>query len=35
MGILRTEVFMVKAICGVELRDIKRATDLIVMLGLN
>ena len=36
MGILRrTERSMVRAICGVQPRDIKRSTDLIFMLGLN
>ena len=26
---------MVRAICGVQLKDIKRSTDLMFMLGLN
>ena len=36
MGILQnTERFMVRAICGVQLKDRKRSMDLMFMLGLN
>ena len=36
MGILRiTERFMVRAMCGVQLKDRKRYTHLKFMLGLN
>ena len=36
MGILRrTERSMVSAMCGVQLKDRKRSTDLMFMLGLN
>ena len=36
MGILqRTERSMVRAMCGVQLKDRKRSTDLMSMLGLN
>ena len=36
MGILqRTERSMVRAMCGVQLKDRKRSTDLMFMLGLN
>ena len=36
MGILRrTERPMVRARCGVQLKDRKRSTDLMFMLGLN
>ena len=35
MGILqRTERSMVSAMCGVQLKDQKRSTDLMFMLGL-
>ena len=35
-GILRTtETSMVKAMCGVQLKDRKRCMDLMFMLGLN
>ena len=34
IGILgRTELSMVRAICGVQLKDRKRSTDLMLMLG--
>ena len=36
MGILRrTERSMVRAMCGVQIKDIKRYMDLVFMLGLN
>ena len=36
MGILqRTEISMVIAMCGVQLKDRKRSTDLMFMLGLK
>ena len=36
MGILRrTERSMVRAMCGVQLKDRKRSKDLMLMLGLN
>ena len=36
MGIFqRTERSMVRAMCGVQLKDGKRSTDLIFMMGLN
>ena len=36
MGILRrTERSMAREMCGVQLKDIKRSTDLMFMLGLN
>ena len=36
MGILqRTKGSMVKAMCGVQLKDRKRSTDLMLMLGLK
>ena len=36
MGILRkTERSMVRAMCGVQLKDRKRSTDLMFMLGLK
>ena len=36
MGILRdTERSMVRAICGAQLKDRKRSTDLMFMLGLK
>ena len=36
MGILRrTERSMVRAMCGVQVKDRKRYTDLMFMLGLN
>ena len=36
MGILRrTERSMVRAMCGVQLKDRKRSMDLMFMLGLN
>ena len=36
IGILRgTERSMVRATCGVQLKDIKRSTDLMFMLGLK
>ena len=36
MGILRrTERSMLRAMCGVQLKDRKRSTDLMFMLGLN
>ena len=36
MGILlRTERSIVRATCGVQLKDIKRSTDLMSMLGLT
>ena len=36
MGILlRTERSMVKAMCGVQLKNRKRSTDLMLMLGFN
>ena len=36
MGILRrTERLMVRAMCGVQLKDRKRKTDLMFMLGLK
>ena len=36
MGILRrTERSVMKAMCGVQLNDRKRSTDLMFMLGLN
>ena len=36
MAILqRTERSIVRAMCGVQLKDRKRSTDLIFMLGLN
>ena len=36
MGILqRTERSMVRAMCGAQLKDRKRSTDLMLMLGLN
>ena len=36
MGILqRTEISMMRAMCEVQLKDIKRSTDLMFMLGLN
>ena len=36
MGILqRTERSMVRALCGVQLKDRKRSMDLMFMLGLN
>ena len=31
----RTEKSMVRAMCGVQLKDRKRSTDLMFMLGLN
>ena len=31
----RTERSMVRAVCGVQLKDRKRSTDLVFMLGLN
>ena len=36
MGILqRTEISMVRAMCGVQLKDRKKCTDLMFMLGLD
>ena len=36
MGILqRTERSMVRAMCGFQLKDRKRSTDLMFMLGVN
>ena len=35
MGILRKERSMVKAICGMQLKSIKRSMDLMFMLGLR
>ena len=36
MGILRkTERFVVKAICGIQLKDSTISKDLMVMFGLN
>ena len=36
IGILhRTEISMVRAMCGVQLNDRKRSTDLMFMLGLS
>ena len=36
MGVLRrTEQFMVRAMCGVQLKDGKRANCLMLMLDLN
>ena len=33
MGILHTKGSMVRAMCGVQLKDSKRSTDLMFMLG--
>ena len=35
MGILRTEISMVRAMCGVQLKERKTCMDLMLMLGLN
>ena len=35
MGTLRTEKYMVRALCGVQLKDIETSMDLMFMLGLN
>ena len=36
IGILRrTEISMVRAMCGVQLKDTKRSTELMLLLGLN
>ena len=34
MGILRTERSMLRAMCGLQLNNRKRSTDLIFMVGL-
>ena len=35
MGILRTERSIVRAMCGVRLKDRNRNTDLMLMLGVS
>ena len=35
MGILRSEISVVRAMCGVQLKDRNRAKDLMLMLGLD
>ena len=35
MGILRTDRYMVRAMCGVQLNDRKISTGLMFMLGLS
>ena len=35
MGILRTDISMVRTMCGIQLKDRKQSTDLMFMLGLN
>ena len=35
MGILWSERFLMRAMCGVQFKDRKRSTDFMFMLGLN